>query len=85
MVYTLNRVNLLKHGNNFDEIILDLWNHEFETGYEIKVTLYKSGDMYALACAYLKALCGKTYDISRWDLIIRNVKQKQMKRWVIYD
>ena len=67
------------------EVMFDLWNDEFDTGYEIKVTLYNMSPWYNVIKSYLNQLCGRTYDISRWDKIIRNIKQQKMKEWVIYE
>lgn len=86
MEYTLKRCPIKRNGSLFSEMVFDLWNDEFQTGYEIKVTLYR---MSAWHCeiellSYLKLLLGRTYDISRWDKIIRNIKQKKIEEWVIY-
>lgn len=67
------------------EVIFDLWNDEFQTGYEIKVVLYNMSVRYNVIKLYLELLHGKTYDISRWDKIIRNIKQQKMEEWVIYE
>ena len=85
MTYTLKRCPLTKKGSLFMEVIFDLWNDEFNTGYEIKVILYNMSAWYNIIISYLDRLCGKTYDISRWDKIIRNIKQQKMKEWVIYE
>lgn len=70
------------------EVIFDLWNDEFETGFEIKVNLYNMSAWYTVYFnelkLYLNQLCGLTYDISRWDKIIRNIKQQKIGEWVIY-
>ena len=68
----------------FMEVIFDLWNDEFQTGYEIKVTLYNMSKWEIPLRSYLKLLCDREYDISRWDKIIRNIKQQKMLEWVIY-
>lgn len=66
------------------EMIFDLWNHEYETGYEIKITLWGMNAWVKLIEKYVAELRGHTYDISRWDLIIRNIKQQKMKNWIVY-
>ena len=81
MEYELKRVYYGRKGTAFREIILDLWNHNYETGYEIKITLYNFTGLFDLAYNYLRSLCGETYDISKWDLIIRNVKQRKVNTW----
>ena len=40
MKYILMRCYLKKNGYQFMELVFDLWNYEYETGYEIKVTLH---------------------------------------------
>lgn len=81
MTYELKRVYCSRNGDNFHELIFDFWNYEYNTGYEIKVTLYKIGALFDLAFNYVRSLCGETYDISKWDLIIRNVKQRKVSTW----
>lgn len=89
MTYTLKRCPITKKGSLFMEVIFDLWNDEFQTGYEIKVVLYNQSAWYTVYFnelrLYLHRLCGLTYDISRWDKIIRDIKQQKMKDWVIYE
>lgn len=85
MIYTLKRCPLTKKGALFMEVIFDLWNDEFQTGYEIKVNLYNMSAWYNEIILYLNQLCGLTFDISRWDKIIRNIKQQKIKDWVIYE
>lgn len=85
MIYTLKRCPIIKKGSLFMEVIFDLWNDEFETGYEIKVNLYNMLAWYNEVKLYLHQLCGLTYDISRWDKIIRNIKQQKIGEWVIYE
>lgn len=89
MIYTLKRCPITKKGSLFMEVIFDLWNDEFETGYEIKVNLYNMSAWYTVYFnelrLYLNQLCGLTYDISRWDKIIRNIKQQKIGDWVIYE
>lgn len=85
MIYTLKRCPITKKGSLFMEVIFDLWNDEFQTGYEIKVVLYNMSVRYNVIKLYLELLHGKTYDISRWDKIIRNIKQQKMEEWVIYE
>lgn len=85
MIYTLKRCPITKKGSLFMEVIFDLWNDEFETGYEIKVNLYNMSAWYNIIKSYLDRLCGKTYDISRWDKIIRNIKQQKIKDWAVYE
>lgn len=86
MKYTLKRCPLTRNGTLFKEIVFDLWNDEFQTGYEIKVTLCNMypGRIELELMAYLNLLLGRTYDISRWDKIIRDIKQKKIEGWVIY-
>lgn len=89
MIYTLKRCPITKKGSFFFEVIFDLWNDEFQTGYEIKVNLYSQSAWYTFHYIelrlYLNQLCGLTYDISRWDKIIRNIKQQKIGEWVIYE
>lgn len=77
MTYRLMRVNRNKKGNIFGEITFDLWNHEYNVGYEIKLTTYKHCNENILK--YLNSLIGRTYDISYWDKIIRDIKQDKIK------
>ena len=81
MKYELKRVYCSRKGSLYSEIIFDFWNNEYETGYEIKLTLYKFGALFDLAFNYVRSLCGETYDISKWDLILRNVKQRKVSTW----
>lgn len=83
MIYTLNRCHITKKGSLFMEVIFDLWNDEFQTGYEIKVSLYNMSAWYNELKLYLHQLGGLTYDISRWDKIIRNIKQQKIGEWRI--
>ena len=85
MKYTLMRCSLVKKGSIFMELIFDLWNYEYETGYEIKVNLYQMTAWNDLIYEYIKKLSGHSYDISRWDLIIRNIKQKKLDKWVVFE
>lgn len=85
MIYTLKRCPITKKGSMFMEVVFDLWNDEFQTGYEIKVLLYNMSAWYNELRLYLHQLCGLTYDISRWDKIIRNIKQQKIGEWVIYE
>lgn len=84
MTYKLMRCNM-KTGTLVIEIMFDLWNHEYETGYEIKVTLWNMIAWRKHIEEYTKNLLGHTYDISRWDKIIRNMKQMKLSEWVIYE
>lgn len=85
MIYTLQRCPITKKGSIFMEVNFDLWNDEFQTGYEIKVLLYNMSAWYNELRLYLHQLHGLTYDISRWDKIIRNIKQQKIGEWVIYE
>lgn len=85
MKYVLKRCPIVKRGMLFMEVIFDLWNDEFQTGYEIKVTLCNMSKWEIPLLAYLKLLYEREYDISRWDKIIRNIKQQKMSEWVIYE
>lgn len=85
MTYTLKRCYIPRKGALFMEVVFDLWNDEFQTGYEIKVLLYHMSAWYSVIKAYLAKLCSKTYDISRWDKIIRDIKQQKMENWVVYE
>lgn len=85
MIYTLQRCPITKKGSSFMEVVFDLWNDEFQTGYEIKVLLYNMSAWYNELRLYLHQLYGLTYDISRWDKIIRNIKQQKIGEWVIYE
>lgn len=84
MKYTLMRCYFKHRGSTFDTLVFDLWNNEFNTGYEINVTLYKMGDLITELEKYVKAIINQTYDISKWDLIIRNIKQKKLYSWRVY-
>lgn len=72
------RVNF-KRGEIFGEITLDLWNHEYNVGYEIKVTIWQGLIFMDKYIKYCKNLVGFTYDISYWDKIIRDIKQNKIK------
>ena len=74
MIYRLMRIHH-KRGEIFGEITLDLWNHEYNTGYEIKFTVWKYLIYLDDDLKYLHNLVGFTYDISYWDKIIRDIKQ----------
>lgn len=78
MIYRLMRI-YPKRGEIFGEIEFDLWNHEYNVGYIIKVTIYKNiiykFDEYVKYC---HNLVGFTYDISKWDKIIRDIKQNKI-------
>lgn len=74
MTYRLMRIHH-KRGQIFAEITLDLWNHEYNTGYEIKFTVWKYLIYLDDDLKYLQNLVGFTYDISYWDKIIRDIKQ----------
>lgn len=74
MTYRLMRVHH-KRGHIFGEITLDLWNHEYNTGYEIKFTVWKYLIYLDDDLKYLQNLVGFTYDVSYWDKIIRDIKQ----------
>lgn len=85
MKYTLMRCHLSKKGKMFMELNFDLWNHEYETGYEIKVTLFRMAAWITYIEKYINILCGHSYDISRWDLIIRNIKQMKLDKWIVFE
>ena len=85
MKYILMRCYINKKGYQFMELVFDLWNYEYETGYEIKVTLYKMSAWINQIQEYATKLCGRVYDISRWDLIIRNIKQMKLDKWVVFE
>lgn len=85
MKYILMRCYLKKNGYQFMELVFDLWNYEYETGYEIKVTLHNMSAWVNLIQEYATKLCGRVYDISKWDLIIRNIKQKKLNKWVVFE
>lgn len=84
MKYTLMRCNFSKKGSLFMELIFDLWNYEYEVGYEIKVNLMYMKSWENLIVEYISKLRGLTYDISRWDLIIRNIKQMKLNQWIVF-
>ena len=77
MIYRLMRINE-KKGDIFGEITFDLWNHEYNVGYEIKVTIYKYHVHINDILRYCHNLVGFTYDISKWDKIIRDIKQNKI-------
>lgn len=81
MKYGLMRCYFKHRGSTFATLVFDLWNYEFNTGYEIYVTLYKMGVLYIELDKYIHDLIGQVYDISKWDLIIRNIKQKKIYSW----
>lgn len=85
MKYILMRCYLSKKGFQFMELVFDLWNYQYETGYEIKVTLYKMSAWTNLIQEYATKLCGHAYDISRWDMIIRNIKQMKLDKWIVFE
>lgn len=77
MKYRLMRINE-KRGNIFGEVTFDLWNHEFEVGYEIKINIYRYHIYLNDILRYCHKLVGYTYDISKWDKIIRDIKQNKI-------
>lgn len=77
MIYRLMRINE-KHGEIFGEITFDLWNHEYNVGYEIKVTILKNHVFIKDILRYCHNLIGFTYEISKWDKIIRDIKQNKI-------
>lgn len=85
MKYALMRCYFSKKGSIYLELVFDLWNYEYETGYEIKVTLHQMSDWINQIQEYVNKLCGHVYDISRWDMIIRNIKQKKLNEWVVFE
>lgn len=85
MKYILMRCYFSKKGSQFMELVFDLWNYEYDTGYEIKVTLYKMSAWTNLIQEYATKLCGHVYDISRWDMIIRNIKQMKLDKWIVFE
>lgn len=84
MKYTLMRCQIKKIGSRVIELIFDFWNYEFDTGYEIKVNLWHMTAWIKQIEKYTAELSGHTYDISRWDLIIRNIKQMKLANWIVY-
>lgn len=78
MIYRLMRITS-KRGEIFGEIEFDLWNHEYNVGYIIRLTIYKTC-IYKLDdyIKYCRNLVGFTYDISKWDKIIRDIKQNKI-------
>lgn len=78
MTYQLRRVSVGKRGSHFSEIIFDLWNEEFRQGYEIKVTIWKYHCVYCELFEYAKQFTGQIKDISKWDKIIRNIREYKL-------
>lgn len=79
MKYTLRRCCLSKRGAIFSELTFDLWNSEYNVGYEIKVTIWKHNIFAEELHQYARGFIGQTLDISKWDLIIRNIKQYRLE------
>ena len=84
MTYELKRCYFKQRGTTFAVVVFDLWNSEFNTGYEIYVTLYRADVYMGYLEKYIKELVGCIYDISKWDFIIRNIKQKKINSWRVY-
>lgn len=78
MTYELKRVSVGKHGSHFSEIIFDLWNEEFKQGYEIKVTIWKYHCVFGDLFKYAKLFTGQIKEISKWDKIIRNIREYKL-------
>lgn len=78
MPYELRRINV-KRGEIFSEITFDLWNDEYSVGYEIKLTIWKYNIYFERYYQYSRSLVGKTLDISKWDKIIRDIKQNKIE------
>ena len=57
MMYELKRIHG-KKGSLFGEIVLDLWNYEYNVGYEIKVTVWKYMIYIDKHIEYLRGLVG---------------------------
>lgn len=78
MNYRLMRIHEKKRGKLFGEIAFDLWNREYNVGYEIKVTIWKNYAFFNNILRYCHNLVDFTYDISYWDKIIRDIKQNKI-------
>ena len=78
MPYELRRING-KRGEIFSEITFDLWNDEYNEGYEIKLTIGKYNIFFDRYYQYARSLVGKIYPISTWDKIIRDIKQNKIE------
>lgn len=78
MEYMLKRVSIGKHGINFSEIIFELWNDEYRQGYEIKVNIWKYNCVFGELFNYAKQFTGQIKEISKWDKIIRNIREYKL-------
>lgn len=78
MLYELRRINV-KHGEIISEITFDLWNDVYNVGYEIKLTIWKYNIFFEKYYQYARSLVGKTFPISTWDKILRDIKQNKIE------
>lgn len=78
MPYELRRINV-KRGEIFSEITFDLWNDEYNVGYEIKLTIWKYNIHFERYYQYARSLVGKNLPISTWDKIFRDIKQNKIE------
>lgn len=75
MTYQIKRVMPMRRGDKFREIWFDLWNYQYNVGYEIKVTIYNKTEIFDYILKYAQSFRGEILDISKIDYIIRKVKQ----------
>lgn len=75
MTYQIKRVHPMRKGDKFREIWIDIWNYEYNTGYEVKVTIYNKSEIFDYILKYAQSFIGETLDISKIDYIIRKIKQ----------
>lgn len=73
MYYTLMRVHTIKRSALYNVLILDLWNNEYNTGFEVHlaITVKQTQSAFLIAKDYIACI----YDISDWDKIFREIKE----------
>lgn len=73
MYYVLMRAHTITMSVLYNVLILDLWNHEYCTGFEVHITIGTKQKENAFLIA--KDYIGAVYDISDWDKIFREIKE----------
>jgi len=77
MKYTLMRIRHYK-GTIFSCIIFEFWNSQYKTGYDIELTINCTVTAFHERVNIILPYVGKTYDIGKWDKIIRDLKSGEL-------